>query len=62
MSALSGRCRQAAKLMGTFSSDVSRRGDIYEDGMGGLMGGETIVRRHVAHQGNDVTEKLTKYK
>lgn len=46
----------------TFSSDVSRGSDIYEDGMGGLMGGETIVRRHVAHQGNDVTEKLTKYK
>lgn len=51
-----------SKTDGTFSSDVSRGSDIYEDGMGGLMGGETIVRRHVAHQGNDVTEKMTKYK
>lgn len=51
-----------SKADGTFSSDVSGGGDTCEDGIGGLMRGVTLVRRHLACQGNDVTEKLTKCK
>lgn len=51
-----------SKTDGTFSSNVSGEGDICEDGMGGLKRGETIVKRHLAHQENYVTEKLTKGK
>lgn len=51
-----------SKADGSFSSDVSRGGDICEGGMCGLMRVETIVKRHLAQQGNDVTEELTKCK
>lgn len=51
-----------SKADGTFSSDVCGEGDICEDRMGGLKRGETIVKRHLAYQGSDVTEKLTKGK
>lgn len=49
-----------SKADGTFSNDVSGGSGICEDGMGGFKRGETIVKRHLARQGNDVTEKLTK--
>ena len=37
-----------SKADGTFPGDASGGGDICEDGMGGLMREETIVRKHLS--------------
>lgn len=47
---------------GTFPSDARGGGDTCEDGTGGSMREESIVRKHLSGKGKGVTEKLTKCK